>query len=388
MNGRRVSLVKAGLPLALPALATLLVAGCLSTVQPVGSLVADLEQQIQRRGLDPEEILLPQVLSVEARRWLRSKPSLNDPHRPAQQRLQELLNSLTGSRGPEISYDNAVTGTAGEVFASGRANCLGFMNLFIGMAREMGIDAFYLAIDDVSSFGREGDLIVVADHVAAGFGSRRDMLVLDFTTDQPPSYEDVHPLSDLQALAQFYSNRGAERLRAGEPEEALDWLVKAVRLEPDFATSWANLGVARRRAGDLEGAEAAYRQALEIDPRGTSAYHNFAALLRLRGELERARELLALTDRLDNRNPYNYLNLGDWSLEAGEFVAARRFFRRALRLEPANAEPYAALGEVEAASGHRSRAQRWLRRARRRNAEEPRVRRLETVLRASLDRSS
>ncbi len=357
--------------------------GCLSTGGPAGNSGNDLAAQIQARGLDPEEILRPQRLSPEARSWLSSTPAGRNTNQAAQQRLQALLDSLTGPQGLEIAYDNSHTGTAEEVFASGRANCLGFMNLFIGMARELGIAAYYLAIDDVSSFGREGDLVVVADHVAAGFGDRRSMLVLDFTADRPPSYEEVRPLSDLEALAHFYSNRGAEKLRSGQPEEALGWLAKAVRLVPEMATSWANLGVARRRTGDLSGAEAAYRQALEVDPRASSAYHNFAALLRLRGEPARARELLALTDRLGNRNPYNYLNLGDWSLEAGDLAAASHFFHRALRLAPGDAEPYAALGELEVASGHRGKAQRWLRKARRRYAQQPRVRRLEAVLNRS-----
>ncbi len=375
--GDRLSLTAGALLLAA------VVAGCISTAQVPGSSAGDLQAQIQQRGLDPSQLLLPQQLSPEAREWLVSTEAGGSAEQGHHQRLQILLENLTGPDGPAITYASTRTGTAEEVFASGKANCLGFMNLFIGMAREMGISAFFLAIDDVSSFRREGDLVVVADHVAAGFGTRKSMLVLDFTTDHPPDYDEVHPLSDLEAMAHFYSNRGAEQLRDGFPEEALDWLTKAVQLAPALATSWTNLGVARRRTGDLEGAEDAYRQALELDPQDTSAYYNFAALLRLRGEVKRARDLLALTDRLDNLNPYNYLNLGDWSLEAGDFSAASHFFHRALRLAPSDAEPYAALGALEVASGNRSRARRWLRKARRRNPDGARVRHLETVLSAS-----
>jgi tetratricopeptide (TPR) repeat protein len=361
-----------------------LASGCASAAVAPGMARSDLEAAIRIRGLDPREVVVPFAVGSEALAWLKeSSPRHGTPG----DRLRSLLGRLMEEKGLGVIYERAFTGTADEVFALRRANCLGFMNLFVGLARELEITAFFVAVEDESSYDREGDLVLVSDHVAAGFGSGGDFLLLDFVEGPTPEYSSLRPLTDLEAVAKYYSNRGAELMRDGRAREAAAWLETAVRLEPELAASWVNLGVARRRTGDLAGAEAAYQRALELDPETASAYQNLAALLRLKGRTEEARSLLALIRRLNARNPYSFLSLGDWSLEAGRVEEARRFYRRALtlgagRVEPAarraastdappapqrtaEAEAAAALGELELVAGHPDRALRWLRRAQR-----------------------
>lgn len=343
---------------ALAASALLLTVGCASTGTTSDS---DLVAALQDAGVEPRQVIVPFALSDELRAWLAAAqlPGEGSPH----QRLRELLELLTGEEGLGIEYSSYSTGTAAEVFARRQANCLGFMNLYVGLAREMGLPVFFAAVDDVQSYDREGDLVVVADHVAAGYGRGSVMLLLDFTGGPDVEFEQVRPLSDLAAVARFYSNRGAEQLIAGHPGAAIPWLEMAVRLEPSLAIAWVNLGVALRRTGDAEGAERAYSRALEEDAWLPSAYQNLAALLRVQGHHREAFELLALTDHLANRNPYNYLVLGDWSLGNGRLGEARRLYRRAVSLLADDAEPYAALGKLEVVAGRPRRARRWLKRA-------------------------
>ena len=180
-----------------------------------------------------------------------------------------------------------------------------------------------------------------------------------------PSLEGLgnRRLSDLTALAMYYSNRGAQALLEGSVEAAVPWLETAVRLDPDWTGGWLNLGVARRRAGKPLAAERAYRAAIDADPRNYQAFHNLAALLRLRGEGQSASEILRLLDRRENRDPFIYLSLGDDSLESGRLEEARRYYRRALWLAPEDSEPRAAMGLLALAEGHPKRARRWLDRA-------------------------
>jgi Flp pilus assembly protein TadD len=354
-------------------------AGCASTGSLPGSWRRDLEASLAAVGLAPSEVLVPFELDASTRAWLSANPP---PGTAARERLNALLGRLTAQDGLGITYERGQTGTASEVFALRRANCLGFMSLFVALARELGYPATFLAVDAQPLFDRAGDLVLISEHVVAGFGARDDLLVLDFYEGPPRTYAALRELSDLAALARFHSNRGVEVLQAGQARAALPWLEKAIRLDPALGSAWVNLGVARRRTGDLEGAEAAYRQALVVAPGTASAYENLAALLRLRGQTREAAGLLALAARLSGGNPFNYLNLGDWSREAGRLEEARAFYRRALALDGDRAELHAALGELELAQERVGRARRALERARKLDPTDPRVERLAAALAA------
>jgi Flp pilus assembly protein TadD len=275
-----------------------------------------------------------------------------------------------------LTYSSAFTGTAAEVFASHTANCLGFTNLFVGMARELDVRAYYLDVDDVEHYAKEGDLVIEAGHVTGGVGSGENQRVLDFTVAPVAHYHEIHELPDLRAIALYYSNRGAEELRTGHPKQALDWLRTAVRIAPDFSRGWTNLGVALRRDGDLTGAEAAYTKAIELAPASAAAYTNLAGLLRANGRTAEADEVVAATTHLTGRDPFSYLTLGDLALAGGRLEMARRYYERANSLNK-SAETCAALGELDLASGQRHSAERWLARARKLDPANPRVRRLE-----------
>lgn len=356
-----------------------LAAGCASSRGPSLSRT-ELAAIAAQRGVSPDRVELPFAADDDMREWLRAQRDAGriDGRGPLDRRLSSLLGALVSRDGLALRYEAGFTGTASEAFHSRAANCLSFTQLFVALARELGAEAFFLAVPEVESYQRQGDLVVLAGHVTAGFGPFHDLQVLEFTLGPEVDYSRVLPVTDLTAVAMYYSNRGAERLTEGEPAEALAALEVATALAPDLAGAWINLGVARRRASDDAGAEAAYLRALEADPRASSAYQNLAALLRLRGDDAEAEELLRLGAGAGSRNPYSYLELGDLSLRRGRPTEARRFYRRALALDRDNAEPYAALGLAALAAGDRREARRWLRRARRvGEADQPRLRLLE-----------
>ncbi len=344
---------------------------------------ADLARLLRARGIEPATVVLPYELTPEMKVWVHQ----NVPEGPpAEDRLRLLLNALLDPKRLNLTYEAHFTGTAAEAFARHHANCLAFTNLFVGMAREIGVAVFYLDVDDIQKFEKEGDLVVVSGHISAGYGAGRETRILDFSAAPIVAYRGIRQISDQTAVALYYSNRGGELLRLGQHEEALGWLRTAVVLDPDLARAWINLGVARRRNGDLPGAEAAYRKALELDPEAVSAYQNLASLLRLRGGTaanaanEEADQLLALTERVGSRNPYNFLNLGDLALAHGRLDEAHRFYKKALHLYAQNAEPYAAMGIWAKASGNPREARKWLKKAVALNAANDRVRTLAAEL--------
>jgi Flp pilus assembly protein TadD len=345
--------------------------GCRSV--PGGLAGADLSRALRSRGLDPETVVVPHAITDEMRVWVHQEVPDSTP---MDRRLARLLSAIVDPGGLRVVYEPRHTATATEVFLNRRANCLAFTSLFVGLAREIGVPVVYLDVDDIEKFEKEGDLVVVSGHVSAGYNSGSDLKILDFSAAPTVQYRKVHAISDLTAVSLFHSNLGAEALRAGKTEEALDWLKKAVAIDPDLGRAWVNYGVALRRKGDVAAAEAAYRKALEVEPTAISAYQNLAALLRLRGEDAEAGDLLALSDRLGTRNPFIYLALGDLSLAHGRMEEARRFYRKSMHLYRDSAEPYAAMGLLSLATGDAGDAARWLRKAVAIDQENERVKQL------------
>ena len=361
------------------AVSLVVLAGC-SSAGPTS--VSGVARELRQRGLDPTSVVVPFEVSDEMRAWVHSKvPDSGSP----EQRLEQLLNAIIDPARLGLTYEGGKTSTARQAFASHKANCLGFTSLFVGMARELGIPAFYLAVNDVERFERDGDLMVISGHVSAGFGVSGDKIkILEFVDAPKVEYRHIHRLSDVTAIALYHSNHGAELLRAGRTDEALPWLRKATEIDPELSDAWINFGVGRRRNGDLDGAEAAYRRALEVNPEAASAYQNLASVLGLRGKKKEADELMSLASRASAQNPFSYLALGDLSFAQGHLDEARRFYRRAMWLNREDAEPYAALGLTALADGDRNEAKKWLRKAvakdQAKNRKNERVQRLESRL--------
>lgn len=329
-----------------------------------------LRQVLRERGLNPDEVPIPHHVTEEMRIWLEGRVRR---YGSTFETLQALLRELQSTGDLRLVYDPEFTGTAQEVFETGRFNCLSYTHLFVGMARELGIDAYYLGIDDLETYRRDNDLVVRSGHVTAAYSDGPNQRVLEFSVGPAVDYRFTRPIPDLTAIALYYSNRGAEHLRAGELEQARHWLDIAVALDPLLADAWTNLGVARRRLGDLPGAEEAYKEAIEADSNSFTGYLNLTTLYKMRGEKQAATKLLRLLDRRQNHNPYIYLALGDDSLERGELADAQRFYKKALAYSDEPAEALAALGLWALAAGEIDSARNWLARAQRDDAENPRV---------------
>jgi Tfp pilus assembly protein PilF len=350
-----------------------LAAGCAAAPPTVG-----LAESLRQRGVPPEA-LEPIEVSDEMRAFARSKvPRLPWP----KLQLEALLASLLEREEAPFLYTSGAVTSAREAWRTGRANCLTFAHVFVALAREIGLDAYYLRVGDLMSYEKQGDLIVAADHVTAAFGRPQERLILDFSSQPTQGYRNVDRISDLAALALHYSTLGAERIRAGDLAGARDLLDLSVRIEPTVADGWLNLGVVQMREQDVAGAERSYRRALEADPQRSSAYANLARLLDVGGRDEEAREIRALAQRADNRNPYSYLALGDIALRERRLDDAESLYRRARRLAPDDAETAAALGRVALERGRRRAARNLLDQAELIDAGHPRV----VALARALDR--
>ncbi len=69
-----------------------------------------------------------------------------------------------------------------RVFRAREGNCLLVMNLFVAMARHVGVDANFQTVRVRPSWDRRGDLLVISQHInATGRLGVQRRFVVDFT---------------------------------------------------------------------------------------------------------------------------------------------------------------------------------------------------------------
>lgn len=156
---------------------------------------------------------------------------------------------------------------------------------------------------------------------------------------------------------------GVVNSQRGRHEAAIDYIGRAIRLNPDQAVYHGNLGLAYRGLGRLEEAEASYRQALARQPDFADARYNLGIVLKARGSIEEAiacyRKTLDIAP--DHVNALN--SLANVLSDRGELDEAVACYERAIHLRPAFFQAHTNLGAALRARGELERAAACHRRA-------------------------
>lgn len=156
-----------------------------------------------------------------------------------QRRAEALHRALVSRRGLGISQDLAVSLTAQEAFDARRADCVGFGYLYLGLARSLGLPAYFVRGEEQWPAGRLAGARVMESHLAVGLWDGYDALVVDHGGVRP--HDGFRPLDDDEAEAILWSNRGVRGLMADDCPGAVSSLRRAVRLtdDPDIARNLA-----------------------------------------------------------------------------------------------------------------------------------------------------
>src|SRR4029079_3357108 len=131
-------------------------------------------------------------------------------------------------------YELQPTRTAIETFHARKGNCLSFVNLFVGLARENHFNPFYGEVTDYQKWSHQAGMVVSQGHIVAGMYLDGELKTYDFLPNRPKAYRAFHPLDDSQAAGHYYNHICAEALLQGDLPRARQLIETASRIAPGF----------------------------------------------------------------------------------------------------------------------------------------------------------
>ena len=281
-----------------------------------------------------------------------------------EQRLRSLTRALLSNGMLGVSYNADKTLSAREVFYLQTGNCLAFSNLFVAMARELGIKVYFQQVDVPPSWSRRESFVLLNQHInVASPTSGGGKITVDFNRVGLRGNYDTYKVSDEVAFSQYYNNHGMAFLEQGNMEDAFRYLKKALSLAPEEANLWANLGALYSRNQHYEYAEAAYLQALKIDSRHNLATSNLARLYEFKGDSEKAAEYFQRVRRFRESNPYYHFWLAQEAFQRQEYEQSLGHLQTAIAKRKQEPQFYGLRSDIYKAVGDLSKARRELERA-------------------------
>jgi len=265
--------------------------------------------------------------------------------------------------GLDLQYALTPTRNAVATYQTRQGNCLSFVNLFVGVARQLGLNPYYVEVTDLQKWNHRDGMVVSQGHIVAGMYLDGILRTFDFLPYRRKAYRDFKPIDDLTAAAHYYNNLGAEALLAGDLARARELLATATRIAPRFDKAINNLGVVEARSGHPEKALELYQHGLEISPDNSNLLINMARALQMLGRQPEASQLLAKIEDINTTNPFFFVYQGEMALGRGDAKKALDYMAHALRLDSELPEVhlglvkvYLALGDMEKARHHLGRA--------------------------------
>ncbi len=338
-------------------LALLPAAGC-ATYQPLDT-AAYLRQQYAREigAQEAQKVEVPFELNAEIRGALGKMPPLASELRRINQVNDFIFDGL------QLQYSLTPTRNAVDTYHTREGNCLSFVNLFVGVARDRGLNPSYVEVTDLQKWNHRDGMVVSQGHIVAGMYLDGVLRTFDFIPNRKKAYKDFKPIDDLTAAAHFYNNLGAEALLAGDLKRAEELLTVATRINPRFDKAINNLGVVLARSGRPEKALELYQRGLAIAPDNSPLLTNMARTFQELGRGEEASALLVKIEGANTSNPFFFIYRSEVALRRAENDKALDYMTRALRLDAELPEVHLGLVKVHLAIGDLEKARHYLGRA-------------------------
>jgi predicted O-linked N-acetylglucosamine transferase (SPINDLY family) len=162
-------------------------------------------------------------------------------------------------------------------------------------------------------------------------------------------------------FAAAHNDLGNALVLQGRRAEAIESFREAVRCKPDFPSAHSNLGNALREEGRFDQAVASLREAVRLAPDFIEARFNLAVALQAQSELDQAVATYRQVLCYKPSHVDAFCNLGMVLWRQGKFDEAFAQYQHALRLDPEHALTHNNLGAALQEQGRLSEAEASLR---------------------------
>ena len=273
-----------------------------------------------------------------------------------------LLSSGPGGHG--IVYSAYVTEVPHITFQQRRANCLSFTLLYVALARYVGIKAYVneVQIPPTWDLRKKKDMVFLR-HVNVKVPIlmpnmamvKRDEVIIDLEMGRYKSNYNQHEISDVEAEAQFHSNRAMEYLEQGNLTDSFLSLRKSLQLNDQQSYVWSNLGALYGRKKLWLEAEVAYMHALELEPEDLTVRNNLAYLYSQTGDKEKAQKYYRLAQRYRDSNPFFQYSVALSAYEQRDYDSALQYVLRAIAREKGDVRFYQLAADIYEKQGRDSK---------------------------------
>lgn len=308
------------------------------------------------------------------------------PIKNEKKRLYTLVEILINKVRFDTRNDPYGTRTAQETYDTGTANCLSLSNLFVAMARYVGLSVQYQEVPTPPNWIRTGEVLFNTRHIGAlidvnnypgymvhlGYKEANKIIVWNSASDRyffspsklDPFGDEINPrfgtpIPDHRALAQYFNNIASQFLAEGNLPDAFRYFVRAIKVDPKLSYAWSNLGVVYSRNNQFEAAEAAYLQGMSVisrrdDITALNIMNNLAKLYERTGDNEKAELYLKEVASFREKNPYYLYMMARSSYHEALYEQSIKYYKAAIRRKDDDhlfyyglALAYSKLGDLE-----------------------------------------
>ena len=255
---------------------------------------------------------------------------------PPVDRARRLVRRLVRKEFFPKGFYTEDTLTAREVFHKRAGNCLSYTNLYVAMAREVGIRANFQLARVPPTWSSDNGYLVRSRHINVLISDPRkpakDWITIDFNTVASASIYPHLPVSDAFALSSYYNNLAIDKLYEDDYKATISLLAQAIVLEPNNSDSWVNLAAVYSRNHKDTDAQAAFEAALRAEPGHESALAGLARLHKARGEHEIAARYTNEIKSRRERDPYFQFATAQAAYENKAYNTSLKHIDQALEL--------------------------------------------------------
>lgn len=254
----------------------------------------------------------------------------------------------------ELNYYSK-TLTANEVITHKWGNCLSLAIATKALADIAGVEIRYELVSTPAIFQREGDVILVSQHlrtvlldpredIDSGFQPLwRGSIRVDYYPDGDSKL--LRRVSETEFFSMYYQNKAAEALTKQDFKQAF-WLLKSSLDLNRYDSNTINmLAIIHGQMGYEDMKEEIFKYGMKYGKEDFGLLSNYHKLLISAGRDEEAKKLAVQLMKFRNPDPYKWIRLGDEEFQTGNFSKAIYYYKKATKEADYIHESYAGISD-------------------------------------------